>query len=102
MSDDYRARLAEAAGYTGEKAQTFAALLQGDTEQELSDHAARLVDLAGSLAPPPMPAYDPSQGRGMALEPSPDKWFLKKIDEIATRPRDQRGNPWREMTEPYR
>jgi hypothetical protein len=99
---DYRARLAQAAGYSGEKAEAFAALLEGDTEQELTEHAALLVDLARSLAPPPVAATDPSQGLGMAPEPSPEKWFMKKIDEIAMRPRSERGNPWRPMTEPYR
>lgn len=91
MSDETRSRLAAEAGYTGEAATVFADLLAGETDEELSAHAAKV---SGVLASVPAPfvqnATDPSQGHGMPNEPDAAKWFTKRVDASLLRPRD----PW--------
>lgn len=93
MSTDYRHQLAGAAGYTGAKADVFADLLVGETEQELTEHTARLVELGKGLAPPPVSATDPTQGLGGGDRGRPnygELWMVKRMDNVMERGRD----PW--------
>ncbi|MCO1659683.1 hypothetical protein [Pseudonocardia humida] len=89
---EYRRQLAETAGFTGPKAEQFADLLVGETADELTESAARLVDLGKSLVPPPDLPIDPSQGMGdwPARADHGQAWMAKQMDTIAGRGRD----PW--------
>lgn len=52
------------AGVPGEQAAQFAELLQGSTEEELTQYASRILTFNGGPTSPAAP-YDPSQGRGV-------------------------------------
>jgi len=56
-------RVAVKSGVPGESADEFAALLQGDTEEDIAEHAKKVISLFGASNQPPA-ATDRSQGRG--------------------------------------
>lgn len=57
-------RVAVSTGVPGDKAGEFAALLQGDDETSLKEHASKLLGLFGAPGSSTPPATDPTQGLG--------------------------------------
>jgi hypothetical protein len=89
-TDQLKAELADAAGYSGKEAEAFISALRGDSPEELATSAAKIVDFAASMKPK-VYATDPSQGySGPDPRKSPAKMFAKVIDRTLLGPRD----PW--------
>src|SRR5690606_59352 len=62
-SELLKLRVEVKSGVTGESADKFAALLQGDTEEDIDEDSKKVISLFGASNQPPA-ATDRSQGRG--------------------------------------
>jgi hypothetical protein len=93
--ETFKSEIAEAAGYTGEAAKTFASLLTGETAEELAHSAARILRLGKELNPP-IWATDPSQGHGGPPRYTPADAFVQKMEQsgVMERIRQGRRDPW--------